>query len=109
MNVSKVEEKSREQHGVRSAQGVAPSSAINKLRALIPLLNPLPSLYRLYRFGRSDDTPINEMTACTRGEKISVRSSNHLTHLIPSKEMTIEEAMQNFRAIGEVLYVPKCL
>ena len=45
----------------------------------------------------------------SRGEKISVRSSNHLTHLIPSKEMTIEEAMQNFRAIGEVLYVPKCL
>ena len=38
-----------------------------------------------------------------RGEKISVRSSNHLTHLIPSKEMTIEEAMPNFRAIGEVL------
>ena len=45
----------------------------------------------------------------SRGEKISVRSSNHLTHLIPSKEMTNEEAMQNFRAIREVLYVPKCL
>ena len=45
----------------------------------------------------------------SRGEKISVRSSNHLMHLIPSKEMTIEEAVQNFRAIGEVLYVPKCL
>ena len=45
----------------------------------------------------------------SRGEKISVRSSNHLTHLIPSKEMTIEEAMQNFGAIREVLYVPKCL
>ena len=44
-----------------------------------------------------------------RGEKISVRSSNHWCHLIPSKEMTNEEAMQNFRAIGEVLYVPKCL
>ena len=50
-----------------------------------------------------------QFSSYTRGEKISVRSSNHLTHLIPSKEMTIEEAMQNFRAIREVLYVPKCL
>ena len=29
--------------------------------------------------------------------------------VIVSKKMTIKEAMQNFRAIGEVLYVPKCL
>ena len=53
--------------------------------------------------------PAEMEVVVSRGEKISVRSSNHLTHLIPSKEMTIEEAMQNFRAIGEVLYVPKCL